>query len=89
MSRRKRFVSDSRPELSAASQVAHKSFSICKINDPGYVDCLLDICLKNNISLIIPTLDTELLLLSKNQKKFSLSNVQIVISKSKLNNHEP
>ncbi|MGZ0017100.1 ATP-grasp domain-containing protein [Yeosuana sp. AK3] len=78
------FVTDFNPKLSAASQVADKAFSVCKINDANYADSLLEICIKNNIQLVVPTLDTELSILSKNHKKFLLANIQIVISKNKL-----
>lgn len=89
------YVTDAFPKLSAAAQVAHKAFEVYKINNSAYIDLLLEICAQNNISLIIPTLDTELLGLSENRKKFSDINVQVVLSSqdfiktcdNKLNTH--
>ncbi|WP_418603822.1 ATP-grasp domain-containing protein [Hwangdonia sp.] len=74
------YVADAFPKLSPAAQVAHKAFEVYKINNSGYIDALLEICKQNKISLVIPTLDTELLGLSENRKKFSDINVQLVLS---------
>ncbi|GAA3641060.1 ATP-grasp domain-containing protein [Flavivirga jejuensis] len=78
------FVVDAFPGLSAASQISDKSFKICEIEDPAYIDSLLKICIENNIRLIIPTLDTELLVLAKNKKKFLEFKIQLVLSSKKL-----
>lgn len=74
------YVTEANPKLSAAAQVAHKAFKICKIKHNTYIDMLLHICSKNKISLIVPTLDTELLGLSKNLEKFTAIGVQVVLS---------
>ncbi len=74
------FVSDSQPHLSSAAQIADKAFKICKIEDDNFIDLLLEICIKNEVKLIVPTIDTELLILSKNQHKFLNNNIEIVVS---------
>ncbi|TGV01584.1 ATP-grasp domain-containing protein [Flavivirga rizhaonensis] len=74
------FVTDALPELSAAAQVAHKAFEICKIDSNRYIDVLYKICIKNKVEVIIPTLDTELLILSENHEKFLEANIKIVLS---------
>ncbi len=78
------FVADWAPNLSAAAQIADKAFKICKIEDDCYIDTLYSLCIKNDVKLIIPTLDTELLKLSENRKKFLAANIQIVISNENL-----
>ncbi len=40
------------------------------MRDPGYIDCLLEICKADGIDLIIPTIDTDLLVLSENKSRF-------------------
>jgi carbamoyl-phosphate synthase large subunit len=78
------FVSDMNPNLSAAAQVAHKAFKICKIEEDCYIESLYNVCIENDIKLIIPTLDTELQKLSEIKKKFLKANIQIVISDQNL-----
>ncbi|NMH88167.1 ATP-grasp domain-containing protein [Flavivirga algicola] len=78
------FVTDAAPKLSAAAQIAHKAFEICKIDNDNYIDALYKICLENKVEVIIPTLDTELTILSKNHEKFLAANIKIVLSDEKL-----
>ncbi|MGB3774255.1 MAG: ATP-grasp domain-containing protein [Leeuwenhoekiella sp.] len=63
-------ATDANPNLSAACQVADASFKVPKVSDPSYVSILLNICKENSIDLIIPTIDTELLILAENEKLF-------------------
>jgi carbamoyl-phosphate synthase large subunit len=44
------------------------------------MDSLITICLEKDISLIIPTIDTELFLLSKNKSRFEKHGINILIS---------
>lgn len=78
------FVADFNPSLSPAAQVADDFIKICRVDDEDYVESLLKICLENNIKLIIPTIDTELLILSKSKAKFLNNNITIVISDKSL-----
>lgn len=48
---------------------ADKYFIIPRIDDDNYIDSLISICNENDISLIVPTIDTELEKLAKNKKE--------------------
>jgi carbamoyl-phosphate synthase large subunit len=74
------FVTDKYPKLSAAAQVADKAIKMPKIEDYNYIDILLSICKKNNIALVIPTIDTELLILTKNRERFLKLGIILVLS---------
>jgi carbamoyl-phosphate synthase large subunit len=76
-------VVDSDIELSAAAQIADMAFKIVRANDGAYIDSLLEICLENDVKLVIPTLDTELKVLSRNIDKFRDNQIDIVISDQK------
>ena len=78
------FITDLDPEKSPASYFADDSFEIGYFDSPNYIDNLLEICLKNNISIIIPTVDTELILLANSKSLFKASGIIIVISELKL-----
>ena len=78
------FITDLNPKTSPASYFADDSFKIGVFNDPNYTDCLLKLCLNNNISIVIPTLDTELILLAKSKTTFKDSGIEIIISDLKL-----
>jgi len=54
---------------------------ISRIDSPEYVDQIIKLAKQKKISLIVPTIDTELLILSKNQKKIETeSGAKVLIS---------
>ena len=53
---------------------------VVAMKDPGYIDNLLDICKKDKIDLLIPTIDTDLLVLSRNKEKFEEIGTRVMIS---------
>lgn len=74
------FTVDLNPELSAACYVSDGWFKVPKLNEPEYVDVLLNICVENSIKLVVPTIDTELLLLAENKELFASKGVSVIIS---------
>lgn len=53
---------------------------VVAMKDPGYIDNLLSICADDHIDLLIPTIDTDLLILSENKKKFERIGTRVMIS---------
>ena len=51
-----------------------------RINDPDYISFLLDYAENNQINCIIPTIDTNLMILSKNKQEFKESGINVLIS---------
>lgn len=74
------FCADLMPKLSSACEVSDQSFKVSRVTSKGYIDELLNICLNNNTKVIIPTIDTELKVLSENRELFSKKGIQIVVS---------
>lgn len=50
--------------------LADKAFRLTPVQDEGYLDLLLEMVTKEEIQLLIPTIDTELQVLSKNKDLF-------------------
>ena len=78
------YITDLDPVKSPASYFADNSFKIGYFNSPNYINDLLEICLKNKISIIIPTVDTELILLANSKSLFKANGIVVVISELKL-----
>ena len=78
------YAADSNTKLSAASYISCKSFNLPLINSPKYIPELIKICKLNSIKIIIPTIDTELLKLSRNSKFFIKEGIIPVISSEEL-----
>ena len=79
-SRGKVYATDSDPLLSAACQVADEYFKAPRLDDPNYITVLIDYCKINDIGLIVPTIDTELIELAKNKLQFHKHGIEVVIS---------
>lgn len=50
------------------------------MNDPQYIQQLIDICVADKIVLVMPTIDTDLLVLSQNVERFEKIGVKVLIS---------
>ncbi len=53
---------------------------ICGMRDERYIPALLEICRKDAIHLLIPTIDTDLSVLSENRKQFEAIGTKVLIS---------
>lgn len=53
---------------------------VCRITAPDYIPQLLDICKEKKVDLLIPTIDTDLLLLAQNKEKFEGIGTKVLIS---------
>jgi carbamoyl-phosphate synthase large subunit len=73
------YTTDMQPELSAACNVSDGYFKVKRVTDPAYISELLDCCHENNIKMIVPTIDTELLVLAKNKSLFSAKGVHVIV----------
>jgi len=74
------FTTDLNPELAPACHVSDQAFNVPRVTDDMYISCLLDICLKHQIKMIIPTIDTELSTLSENAHIFKESGITVLVS---------
>jgi carbamoyl-phosphate synthase large subunit len=78
------FAADCNPQLSAASMIADGWFKVPSLDNHNYINELIKLCKVNNIYLIIPTIDTELLLLAENEALFKANSISVVISSLKI-----
>lgn len=53
---------------------------VCGMREDSYIDELLAICRSDNIDLVIPTIDTDLLILSENKNRFEEVGTKVLIS---------
>lgn len=74
------FTADRNPELSSACRVSDGYFTVARVTDPLYCTKLIEICLANEIKLIIPTIDTELIPLAENYELFERNGIHSVVS---------
>ena len=58
------------------------SRKVCAMRDPDYIRQLVNICKEDQIDLVMPTIDTDLLVLSQNVAAFEEIGVKVLISKA-------
>ncbi len=78
------FATDLNPDYSAACQVVDIALKSPRVTDSGYVDFVLDLCSRERIGLVVPTIDTELLLLARNRQRFLDAGIDLVVSSNSL-----
>lgn len=78
------FASDANPDWSAACRVSDKFFKSPRISDSAYISFLIELCLENEIGLVIPTVDTELLKLSEHRSVFESNDINLIVSDEEL-----
>jgi carbamoyl-phosphate synthase large subunit len=68
-------------ETAPALYFADKACKLPRISDPEYINAIIEICNIENISLVVPTIDTDLLLLAKNKDFIEAnSNCKLLVS---------
>ncbi len=72
-------------ETAPAIYFADRKAILPRINEPNYIDEIINICNKEDISLVVPTIDTDLLLLSQSKEKIeSVSGARVLISSTEV-----
>ena len=68
------------PQLSSACASADISFAVPHCKSEGYIEKLIEICSKEKVDILVPTIDPELLILSCAQREFTKYGTRVVIS---------
>ena len=74
------YTTDMKPEMAPAGIVSDGCIKVSRCTADGYVDELLQICTERKIGVIIPTIDTELLVLSQAKERFENQGVGLAMS---------
>jgi carbamoyl-phosphate synthase large subunit len=74
------YTAEANPEWSSACRVSDEFFTIPRVDNENYINSILELCIKKEIKIVIPTIDTELLVLSESKELFLLNNILIVVS---------
>ena len=70
--------------IAPAIYEADKYYIVPRITEPGYIDIILDICKKENISGVLSLIDPELSLLAENEDKFKNIGTTVIGSSYEL-----
>lgn len=74
------YTVDTNPILAPACHISDGYRQVPRVNDSNYIDVLLTLCSDWNIKMIIPTIDTELIILAENFEKIKNHRIIPIIS---------
>lgn len=74
------YTADMNPEWSSACRVSDGYHVLPRVTDGCYIQKLLNLCLREHVGLVVPTIDTELLVLAANIDLFAASGVMLAVS---------
>ena len=76
------YTTDMNPVMAPAGYVSDECIKVPRVTDEAYPRILRDICNKYSVGLLVPTIDTELMLLSELYDEFKAQGTHIAISDS-------
>lgn len=74
------YTTDMNPLMAPAAYVSDDCISVPRVTSEDYIGILQEICQKYNIGLIVPTIDTELAILSANKSIFEKVGTYLCVS---------
>jgi carbamoyl-phosphate synthase large subunit len=72
-------VTDVNP-LSPAVHAANRAYRVPLSTAPDYVDAILDICIGEHVSLVVPTIDDELVIFGRAAERFRERGIRVAVS---------
>jgi carbamoyl-phosphate synthase large subunit len=71
---------DMNPEMSPACRISDGFFKVKRVTDPLYIPELISLCEREVIRMIVPTIDTELQVLSEHRDCFESKGIHVIVS---------
>lgn len=78
--RGKVFTTELNPEMSPAARISDGCFRVPRVTAPEYIDVLFRICAENGIRVVVPTIDTELLVLAQAKERFAATGISLLVA---------
>ena len=73
-------TTDMNPGMAPAGYASDGCFAVPRVTAPNYIATLLDICRRNDVGMIVPTIDTELLVLAETKHRFEAEGIAAIVS---------
>lgn len=73
-------TTDMDPEMAPACYVSDGGFKAPRVTAPEYPKYLLQLCIDNDVKMVIPTIDTELYVLTDLKADFKKKGIDVVVS---------
>ena len=74
------YTTDMKPQMAPAAFVSDGCISVPRVTSEDYIGIIHEICLKYDIRLVVPTIDTELAILAANKPIFEEMGTHLCVS---------
>lgn len=78
MSDNSRIIATDNSPYAPALYFSDKYYIVPKINDPDYINTIIDICKMENVNVVTTFIDPEIKILAENREKFTELNVEVL-----------
>ena len=73
-------AADADPQWSPACHLADEACKVPRCDHPDFMPAIADICRKHRVQLIIPTIDTELMVYAQNRERLASLGTEVLLS---------
>ena len=73
------YTTDMRPDMAPAAYVSDGCFAVPRVTAPEYPDLLLSLCREHGVGIVIPTIDTELMVLVAQKERFAQEGIHLIV----------
>lgn len=74
------YTTDMNPQMAPAGHVSDGCFAVPRVTSEDYMEVLLTLCLEHEVGLVVPTIDTELMILAANKEVFAKHGIVFSVS---------
>lgn len=73
---------DMNPEMAPAAYVSDGCFKVPRVTDESYMEQLLTLCEAHEVGMVVPTIDTELIVMARYKERFAEQGICLIVSET-------
>ncbi len=73
------YTTDMCPDMAPAAYVSDGCFAVPRVTAPEYPDLLLSLCREHGVGIVVPTIDTELMVLAAQKERFAQEGIHLIV----------
>ena len=73
------YTTDMHPDMAPAAYVSDRCFAVPCVKSPEYPDILLSLCREHGVGMVVPTIDTEIMVLAALKERFAKEGIHVIV----------
>ena len=73
------YTTDMRPDMAPAAYVSDGCFAVPRVTASEYPDLLFSLCREHGVGIVVPTIDTELMVLAAQKERFAQEGIHVIV----------